>query len=380
MKKKSLLAVVVVCAALFLAGAVPVYAADEKYAAISGDTVVLSHVLIVDKTATTVHDAKFTFSVAGSDAKATGDPVYLAKGPNGATITESLTYSDGDVASASADENSGRKAVKKEIAVNFANVKFTDVGIYRYAVTQSLDTGSHIELDDHSTRYIDIAVVDGGDDKLKIDSVVVRTAPGIAASKSDRFTNAFTANTLTVVMHVTGNQSSPHKYFKVNVKLTKNDVETPITDTALINVSGPDSGLFSLTSATSYGVDAINDANSIATITCQELAQGHVFYLRDDQSLVLTDIPAGYGYSVTEVSEDYNPAVTAVGDSDYVKKSDVHVIDDRLTSHTTITFINTRQADVSTGVMLAVAVPGLLLLTGVVGTAVILSRKRKGRQ
>ena len=95
---------------------------------------------------------------------------------------------------------------------------------------------------------------------------------------------------------------------------------------------------------------------------------------------MLTDIPAGYGYSVTEVSEDYNPAVTAVGDSDYVKKSDVHVIDDRLTSHTTITFINTRQADVSTGVMLAVAVPGLLLLTGVVGTAVILLRKRKGRQ
>ena len=90
MKKKSLLASIVVCAAVFLICAVPVLAADETYAAIHGGTVALSHELVMDKNATTVHGAKFKFSVAGSNVKAAGDPVYLVKGPNGATVTESL--------------------------------------------------------------------------------------------------------------------------------------------------------------------------------------------------------------------------------------------------------------------------------------------------
>ena len=90
MKKKSVFAAFVVCTAWFLVSAVPVCAAEEKYAEIYGDTVTLSHELVVDKQATTVHNAKFTFSVAASDAKTTDDPVYLVKGPNGATVTESL--------------------------------------------------------------------------------------------------------------------------------------------------------------------------------------------------------------------------------------------------------------------------------------------------
>lgn len=384
LKGISLFAVFAACTVLFFSSAVPVYAADEKYEVLKDVKVVLSHELAADKNATTVHDAKFTFSVAGSDAKASDDPVYLVKGPDGATVTKSLTYSDEDVAAASVDENTGKKTVKKEIEVDFSNVKFADVGIYRYVVTQTLDTGSCIVTDDNSTRYIDIAVIDDGNDKLKVDSVVVRTAPDINASKSDRFTNAFTGNTLTVDMHVSGNQSSPNKYFKITVKLTKKD-DTGSGDSATITnptirVSGPESGLSSLTSATSYSVDDINAANSIASITCKDLAEGHVFYLKNGQRLVLTDIPAGYGYTVTEAHEDYQSAVAVTGDTDYPQKSSVHVTDDMLTAYTTLAFTNTRQADVSTGVMIAVAVPALLLLTGAVGAGVILSRKRKGRQ
>ena len=115
MKKKSLLASIVVCAAVFLICAVPVLAADETYAAIHGGTVALSHELVMDKNATTVHGAKFKFSVAGSNVKAAGDPVYLVKGPNGATVTESLTYSNEDVAGAPSDETSGKKRSKKTL-------------------------------------------------------------------------------------------------------------------------------------------------------------------------------------------------------------------------------------------------------------------------
>lgn len=115
MKKKSVFAAFVVCTAWFLVSAVPVCAAEEKYAEIYGDTVTLSHELVVDKQATTVHNAKFTFSVAASDAKTTDDPVYLVKGPNGATVTESLTYSNEDVAGAPSDETSGKKRSKKTL-------------------------------------------------------------------------------------------------------------------------------------------------------------------------------------------------------------------------------------------------------------------------
>lgn len=370
---------------MFLVSAVPVYALDEKYSPIYGGTVALSHELVVDKNATTVHDAKFKFSVAGTAAKATNDPDYLVKGPNGATVTTSLTYSDADVSGASVDENSGKKNVTKDITVSFSNVKFTDVGIYRYVVTQSLDSGSYISLDDNPTRYIDIAVVDDGQDKLKIDSVVVRTAPDIASSKSDRYTNKYTANTLTVSKQVSGNQSSPNKYFKFIVKLTKedntgNENPAPITDTTPINVSGTESGISSVTLATSYKVDDINAANSITTITCKNLAEGHEFYLKGGQSLVLSDIPAGYGYSVTEVPEDYQPAVNVTGDTECTKNGGVQVSDQKLTAYTTLAFTNTRQADVSTGVMIAVAVPALLLLIGTVGAGAIISRKRKERQ
>lgn len=268
--------------------------------------------------------------------------------------------------------------------VDFTKVKFTDVGIYRYIVTQNLETGSHISWD-KNPRYIDIAVVDDGNDKLKIDSVLFRTDPESSASKFDGFTNSFTANTLTVNMQMSGNQSSPKKYFKINVKLTKeddagSDVSAPITDTTLISVSGAESGISSLTSATSYDIKDINDANSIAGISCMDLAKGYDFYLKDGQSLVLTDIPAGYGYTVTQVHEDYQPAVGVTGDTVYNNKTSVHVNDGELTAYTTLTLTNIREAAVSTGVMIAVAVPALLLLTGAFGAGVILSRKRKGRQ
>ncbi len=379
MKKKTLFAAFAVSAAMFLIGAVPVCAANEKYAELHGDTIVIPHELVVDKNATTVHDAKFTFSVDGF--RNTDDPDYLFKGPNGASVTESLTYSDEDVEGASAEENSGKKTVKKEVVLDLKNVKFTDVGIYRYVVTQNLETGSHVTWDSNP-RYIDIAVVDDGNDKLKVDSVLFRTDPESSPSKTDRFTNSYTANTLTVAMQVDGNQSSQNKFFKFTVKLTKKTGDDPsaITDVTPIKVSGPESGLSSVSSATSYDVEEINAANSITSITCEDLAKGHVFYLRDGQSLVLADIPAGYGYTVTEVREDYQPAVAVSGDTVYDKKTGVHVNDGVLTAYTTVTFTSKRQADISTGVMVAVAVPALLLLTGVVGAGVILSHKRKGRQ
>ena len=166
------------------------------------------------------------------------------------------------------------------------------------------------------------------------------------------------------------------------MKLTKKDDAgsgdfVPVTDTTPINVSGPESGLSSVTYATSYDVGDINAANSITTITCQELADGHDFYLKDGQSVVLTDIPAGYGYSVTETPEDYQPAFTVTGDTGCSKNSNDHVSDELLTAYTTLAFTNTREADVSTGVMIAVAVPVLLLLISATGAGMILLHKRK---
>ena len=341
MKKKSLLASIVVCAAVFLICAVPVLAADETYAAIHGGTVALSHELVMDKNATTVHGAKFKFSVAGSNVKAAGDPVYLVKGPNGATVTESVTYSNADVAGASVDEDAGTKTATKEIAVNFSNVNFTDVGIYRYALTQTLDSGSDIVPDEISTRYIDVAVIDDGEDRLKIESVVVRTAPDTASSKSDRLTNAYTGstvNTLTVVKHVSGNLSSGNKYFRFTVTLTKeaygeSGEPAAITDTTPINISGLDSDLSSVSFVTKYSAGTINSANS-ADVTCASLGAGQDFYLKEGQSLVLAGIPEGYGYTVTEAPEDYQPAVAVSGDTDYAEKSRVRVTDPSNTRRT----------------------------------------------
>lgn len=378
LKNKALLATLAVSVMLLIGGAVPVYATDA-YTPVQGGTVTLHHILDMDTQATTVHNAQFTFAVAGSAEKAAGDPDYVYAGPAGAAVTGSpLVYSDTDVSSAATEgAPTGKKRATKDITVNLSGVNFTDVGIYRYAVTETLPTGP-FEATDGTTRYIDVNIIDNNG-ALQIDSYVVRTVADTASNqKSDNFSTAFSANTLTVSKNVAGNQGSKNKYFKFTVALTKAGQEE-ITDTTPIAVSGHDTTVSAVTSATGYTVEAINAANHVSTITCADLAAGHDFYLKHGQALILTDIPKGYGYTVTEVQEEYTPSVVVTGDTSCTKSS-TNVADSELTAYTTLAFTNTRRADVSTGVMLAVAVPALLLLTGVVGAGVILSRKRRRQQ
>lgn len=190
--------------------------------------------------------------------------------PNDTVIEEGTSNTDtpvfvttddpeGEKTSKSSDE----KYVKKSITIDFANVLFTEPGVYRYTITESGNnlgvlngyTGTTIDgttttINTEDKRTLDVYVenddsTDSGKPMLKITKYamydgVVNEAPFATAvgddpatlevdesdskvdgaTKNASITNIYGTQNLTFAKVVTGNQGSKDKYFKFEVSLT----------------------------------------------------------------------------------------------------------------------------------------------------------------
>lgn len=201
---------------------------------------------------------------------------------------------------------------------------------------------------------------------------------------------------LKVAKTLVGNQASRDKYFKFTVKL-----EGCISNSKLTLDMTKASQAPGKTVATAYEAAAMAEANGKdddsetdgqqISVDADGKAEFAV-YLQHGQSILIQGIPYGASYTVTEVSEDYQPTLKLDGDDhtgDSATEEGTAIVigtyngepgasDSFLQADTTLTVKNVRSGVVPTGVETgSLAAPGMmLLLTGALMSLLWLGRRR----
>lgn len=318
--------------------------------------------------------------------------VSVSFSPSDTAADESSAPSDSAIQFATPDPSDETYA-EKTLTVDLSGVTFPTDGIYRYVITEKNSDMAGIISDSASKRYMDVFVYKSGqtnEDTYVPGTVIVKLNDGQpdaegkadAAIKSIGFTNRFDTNSLCFKKAVTGNQASFHQYFKFTVKVTGKQTEGD-GDTR-VKVSGIFDAHPAENMATFYHADTMAAANEgVGYVTLSQLRTGKDFYIKNGQSVLLTGIPDGMGYEVTETQENYTPSVKVKGDEDNTPAGNT-VTDTSLTEDTTLTFTNTRNGVIpSTGIPAALAVPTLVMMAGTAGMVLLaagrIRKKAPGR-
>ncbi|MBQ4395987.1 MAG: hypothetical protein II828_00535 [Clostridia bacterium] len=348
------------------------------------------------------------------------------------SISESAARPSDGVNFATGDDKDDEKYIAKTVTLDFSQVKFINEGVYRYLITETAANCTDVTLDAQPQRVLDIYVadIDGAltcvGKILKLEADKPSSTGGVAVSKRAGFTNTLITHRLAVKKCVDGNQGSYDKYFQFTLKLT---APVPANNNSGGEGSGGEgsggegsggegsggegsggegsggegssitnavypadtplivSGQFDQTAfdnrANTYSPDDINAANTFAYnedtkqlyITLADMKNGKTFYLRHNQTLEIGGIPYGMGYEVTEVPENYDPSASVEGDTDATVK-DVKVTDPTLSENAAVTFTNTREGVVPSGVVSSAVLPALVCLMGVVGAGAVLAARR----
>ncbi len=439
MRKNMKRLVAAFAAAAVMTGTMPfaVFAANA-YTAIPGTTTDFKKVLEIDDD-TNIPEATFNFSITAGDEVNSADSskldVYagvtpgnvVLRGPEGAE-TGQITFKAMTKADAAADDaadNPDNVAINdiagdtyyatRKATLDFSGCSFDEPGIYRYIVTENATTGAAgIVNDTTTTRTVDVYVEDNGSglevtgyiiykgtvtnpasaetsgansDSIVEDGSTVTgdfTYASDGGEKSIGFKNSYTTHNIQISKTVTGNQGSKDKYFKFTIKV-EGDFDGAQTF-AIDTVNSVYDPAPTKTTATIYEAADMATANGVLAVSGSDLKTGVDFYLKDGQKIIITGIPEGANYTITEDPEDYKPTSSVEGDTKLNDDTDIlvgadkyEVTDDGLKADAQVAFENQRNGVLPTGIIMSVA-PVAVVGIGVLAAIVALfigSKKRE---
>lgn len=322
---------------------------------------------------------------AGDDAlRVEGFPVLKVDG-TGNTTTAKVNFVAGDTTYDRVQNGDilvlgeKEKYAKKTVTVDFNAVDFNAPGIYRYIITEKTDeTQQGISYDNPNTRTLDVFVVydDADQGTLKVSNYILYpgtktdTADVNDGTKDDGFTNTYTTYDLTLAKTVTGNQGDRDKYFEFTISIADAVNGTVYT----VDLSNADE---------SPSVDGTTKSNP-ASLTATDGTVTATYYLKHGQSIVIQGLTSDTAYTITETdySTDGYTTTYAIDDGEPVtaiatpSKNNTMNGDDH-----NVTFTNTKNGTVPTGILLETA-PYLILGAVVVAGLVVLfaTRRRRTRE
>jgi hypothetical protein len=381
MKRLRKLLAILMVSTLFMS-LMTITASAVNYTTVAGGTTNFNKYLIIEDGAT-VPNKTFSFTIApGSAVAATASTMAVTAGPAGATVG-TVTFAPADTintdTTGSVTGTANNKYAVKTVTADFTGVNFPEPGVYRYVITESAATAPYAIASDNPL-YMDVYVVDNGNG-LAVDSYVLHTstaapalgndagtAGGALADKTDGFINTYDTSDLTVSKDVSGNQASKDKYFQITVTVPG------LTTTDSFNVDIDDAEAApTANTATTY-----NSMSNPDTVTGAQLASGVNFYLQHGQSVKIEGLPTGATYTVEEVKEEYEPALTITGGSSSTVEATNDEGSGTLSSDVTAAFTNTRDGVIPTGVLLTIAPFAVgILLFGAMFIFMVSKRRRE---
>ncbi len=275
----------------------------------------------------------FTFSKKGVTNAATG--ITLDNMPNLVSVVLAA-YAEGAATTAGFNSN---------LVITLP--AYTGVGVYEYEIVETDGNMAGVTYGANASPIKLVVTVTQGTDGL-LEIAAIHTE-GDGTTKTDTFTNEYSAGSLAVAKSVTGNMGDKSKYFDVTVTLTAPSGDTVGAD---ITISG--------------GSNSEN-ATSIAKGWTGE--KSVTLKIKDDETITLANIPYGVTYTVAEADytgEGYDAASYAASDNGTIEAASA-----------TVTITNNKSSTPDTGITLD-SLPYVLIALVALGAAVamILNKRR----
>ena len=305
----------------------PAFAASgETYADM--DSVVIKKNYELANTGTLSPEETFTFTI---------DPDTVTDASEGIKAADYMP-SVGDVTYAQGEAGSANKTRQIEIQLP----EYDSVGVYTYIIHEVAGNSAGV------TYYGDaillrVTVIEQ-DGKLRIAAVHTEDPESTGEGKKDDFDNLYSAGELEVHKNVEGIMGNKEKYFEFRVQLTGEEGKTYQDSYAI----------------TGGSYDANPDSIEIRPGETTEAT----FYLKDDDTIHIENLPYGVEYKVSETPvADY--VTTETGTEGEVNEAVEQA-----------NFTNTKGGTVDAGVVLDSA-PYLFTLTGAAGVGLLLTLRRR---
>lgn len=239
-------------------------------------------------------------------------------------------------------------AVTKDFTVDFTQVDWTAPGVYHYVLTETQGNQDGITYDSTAYDLYVTVVYDTDGTNLKVDSYKMIDPNGAGDDKADgNINNTYETANLTLKKEVTGNQGDKNKEFEFTVN---------ITDAVAGTVYAVD-----LSNATGAG-DAELTVGDDGTVTA-------TYNLSNEEFVVIKGLTENTNYTITEIDYSNEGYTTTVPEN----ANGTIVADD-----VSVTFINNKQGNVPTGILLETApymILGAVVLAGIV--VLFVTRRRR---
>lgn len=234
----------------------------------------------------------------------------------------------------------GSTTKTKEIKIDLP--EYDSVGVYTYIIHEAVGNSAGVTYYGNAI-LLRVTVIEQ-DGKLRIAAVHTEDPESTGEGKKDDFDNLYSAGELEVHKDVEGIMGNKEKYFKFTVQLTGEEDKTYQDSYAI----------------TGGSYDANPDSIEIKPGETTEAT----FYLKDDDTIHIENLPYGVEYKVSETPvADYVTTETGTeGEVDAAVEQ--------------ANFTNTKGGTVDAGVVLDSA-PYLFTLTGAAGVGLLLTLRRR---
>ena len=234
----------------------------------------------------------------------------------------------------------GSTTKTKEIKIDLP--EYESVGVYTYIIHEVAGNSAGVTYyDDAILLRVTVIEQDG---KLRIAAVHTEDPESTGEGKKDDFDNLYSAGELEVHKDVEGIMGNKDKYFKFTVQLTGEEGKTYQDSYAITGGS--------------------YDANPASIEIKPGETTEATFYLKDDDTIHIENLPYGVEYKVSETPvADY--VTTETGTEGEVNEAVEQA-----------NFTNTKGGTVDAGVVLDSA-PYLFTLTGAAGVGLLLTLRRR---
>ena len=234
----------------------------------------------------------------------------------------------------------GSTTKTKEIKIDLP--KYNSVGVYTYIIHEV--AGDNAGVTYYGDAILLRVTVIEQDGKLRIAAVHTEDPESTGEGKKDDFDNLYSAGELEVHKDVEGIMGNKEKYFKFTVQLTGEEGKTYQDSYAITGGS--------------------YDANPTSIKIKPGETTEATFYLKDDDTIHIENLPYGVEYKVSETPvADYVTTETGTeGEVDAAVEQ--------------ANFTNTKGGTVDAGVVLDSA-PYLFTLTGAAGVGLLLTLRRR---